>query len=186
MAKVITDKMCAKLAAEDGTFDAIAVNPCVVLGPCMTTAHELVGSWQWVLARMLAGKPCIRGFQALWNICDVRDCGEIQALIAESSNPRNGSRYNICATDDSGELNIFALQAKLMRLFPDIMIGGAPEDGSLKRVHDGPRAHCDLARSELGLATHHIDDTLKATGETMIKLGLVGGAKGPAYKAAKM
>jgi hypothetical protein len=113
--------------------------------------------------------------------------GEIQALIAESANPRNGSRYNICATDDSGELNVFALQAKLMRLFPDIRIGGAPEDGSLMRVHDGPRAHCDLARSELGLSTHHIDDTLKATGNTMIKLGLVGGEDGPAYKpSAKM
>ena len=43
----------------------------------MTTAHELVGSWQWVMARMLAGKPCLRGHQALWNICDVRDwCGK--------------------------------------------------------------------------------------------------------------
>jgi hypothetical protein len=78
MAKVITDKMSAKIASEDGgRWDAVAVNPCVVLGPCMTTAHELVGSWQWVLARMLAGKPCLRGHQALWNICDVRDwCGK--------------------------------------------------------------------------------------------------------------
>jgi dihydroflavonol-4-reductase len=182
MAKVITDKMSARIAAESGQFDAIVVNPCVVLGPCMTTAHELVGSWQWVMARMLAGKPCLRGHQALWNICDVRDCGEIQACIAESSNPRNGDRYNICATDDSGELNVFALQAKLMRLFPDIRVGGAPEDGSLKRVHDGPRGHCDLARSELGLTTHHIDDTLKATGDTMIKLGLCE----PMYKPAKL
>ena len=68
MAKVITDKMCAKIAAEDGSFDAIAVNPCVVLGPCMTTAHELVGSWQWVMGRMLAGKPCLRGQGNLWNV----------------------------------------------------------------------------------------------------------------------
>jgi hypothetical protein len=30
-------------------------------------------------------------------------------------------------------VNIFALQSKLMRLFPDIKIGGAPEDGSLLR-----------------------------------------------------
>jgi len=68
MAKVITDKMSAKIAKEDGRFDAIAVNPCVVLGPCMTTAHELVGSWQWVMARMLTGRECARGHQALWNI----------------------------------------------------------------------------------------------------------------------
>ena len=33
MAKVITDKMSAKIASEDGgRWDAVAVNPCVVLG----------------------------------------------------------------------------------------------------------------------------------------------------------
>ena len=68
-------------------------------------------------------------------ICDVRDCGEIQALIAESTNPRNGSRYNICATDDSGELNVFALQAKLMRLFPDLMIGVSCHDIAASGLH---------------------------------------------------
>ena len=38
----------------------------------------------------------------------------------------------------------------------------------MTRVHDGPRGHCDLARAELALSTHHIDDTLKSTGDTMI------------------
>ena len=59
---------------------------------------------------------------------------------------------------------------------------GAPEDGSVTRVHDGPRGHCDLARAELALSTHHIDDTLKSTGDTMIKLGLIE----PAYKPNKL
>ena len=57
-----------------------------------------------------------------WNIVDVRDCGEIHALIAESTNTRNGQRYMCSAHDDSGLLNIFQLRAKLKRLFPDINV----------------------------------------------------------------
>ena len=53
---------------------------------------------------------------------DVRDCGEIHALIAESTNTRNGQRYMCSAHDDSGLLNIFQLRAKLKRLFPDINV----------------------------------------------------------------
>ena len=151
--------MTTKIAADSGQFDAMAVMPSVVLGPCMATVHELRGSWQWAMARMLEGKPCPRGhvrrkplvrlvFDAgkfprkflisafgaslclsdvdgqdrAWNIVDVRDCGEIHALIAESTNTRNGQRYMCSAHDDSGLLNIFQLRAKLKRLFPDINV----------------------------------------------------------------
>ena len=53
---------------------------------------------------------------------DVRDCGEIHALIAESTNTRNGQRYMCSAHDDSGLLNIFQLRAKLKRLFDQGLI----------------------------------------------------------------
>eukprot|EP00747_Dinoflagellata_sp_TGD_P167643 gnl/TRDRNA2_/TRDRNA2_192382_c0_seq1.p1 gnl/TRDRNA2_/TRDRNA2_192382_c0~~gnl/TRDRNA2_/TRDRNA2_192382_c0_seq1.p1 ORF type:complete len:383 (+),score=73.12 gnl/TRDRNA2_/TRDRNA2_192382_c0_seq1:62-1210(+) len=176
MAKVTTEKLVNRVGAEQG-FESITICPCVVLGPLMSTAHELVGSWQWVMGRLLRNKPVVRGQHNLWNIVDVRDVAEAHALAAESMNCRNGARYQLTATDDSGELNVFQLQTKLMRLFPDIHIGGAPDD--VKRVYDGPRAHCNLARAELGLRTHHIDDTLKTTGDTMLKLGLI---KDVAYK----
>ena len=126
MSKVITEHLTTKIAAESGQFDAMAVLPAVVLGPCMAAVHELPGSWQWAMAQMLTGKPCPRGHDRAWNITDVRDCGEIQALIAESHNTRNGQRYLVSAADDSGLLNIFQLQAKLRRLFPDILVGGSP------------------------------------------------------------
>ena len=73
--------MTTKIAADSGQFDAMAVMPSVVLGPCMATVHELRGSWQWAMARMLEGKPCPRGhvrrkplapsfFRALaWKFC---------------------------------------------------------------------------------------------------------------------
>ena len=76
MAKVETEHMTARIAEEDGGFEAISICPVVVLGPLLSTAHESVFSWQWFLGRMLRGKDCGRGWQHLWNIVDVRDVAE--------------------------------------------------------------------------------------------------------------
>ena len=178
MAKVETEHMANRIAEEDGTFDVISVCPIIVLGPLLSKAHESVRSWQYHLGRMLAGEDCQRGWQALWNIVDVRDVGESQALMIESDVCKNGSRYQLSATDESGELDVFQLQAHLLKLFPDINVGGAPDEikpmiEKHGKVYDAPRAHCDKAREELGLQTHAIEDTLLETGKTMIALGLV-------------
>lgn len=178
MAKVETEHLVNREAEADGSFDAISVCPIVVLGPLLSTAHDLVFSWQWFLGRMLAGKPCQRGWQALWNIVDVRDVGESHALILESNACANGSRYQLSATDESGEIDVNQLQAHLQAIFPDIEVGGAPQEMTAMidkygKVYDAPRAHCDKAREELGLQTHAVEDTLRKTGQTMIDLGVV-------------
>lgn len=178
MAKVETEHLVNKFAEENDGFDAISVCPIVVLGPLHSKTHHLPGSWQWYLGRMLRGKPCGRGWQALWNIIDVRDVAESQALILESDVCKNGSRYQLVATDDSGEIDALQLQKHLQDLFPKIDVGGSsPElEAIIKKygkVYDAPRAHCDLARKDLGLKTHKIEDTLRVTGQTLIDLGLV-------------
>lgn len=178
MAKVETEHLANRIGEEDGRFDAISVCPVVVLGPLLSRAHELVFSWQWFLGRMLRAKPCKRNWQALWNIVDVRDVGESQALILESEVCKNGSRYQLSATDESGELNIIQLQEHLQAIFPHIDVAGAPPEMEAflekhGRVYDAPRAHCDRAREELGLETHAIVDTLRETGQSLIDLGLV-------------
>jgi len=178
MAKVECERMVNRLAEEDGRFDAISACPCVVLGPLLSPVHELRGSWQFFLGRMLAGQPCQRGWRALWNIVDVRDVGESQALMIESDVCANGSRYMLCATDERGELTAMQLHDHLQALFPHVDVGGVlPEYHTMVDKYgspfDAPRAHCDKARAELGLTTHAIEDTLRATGETMIELGLV-------------
>ncbi len=178
LAKVETEHLVNRIAEADGRFDAISVCPLIVLGPLLSTSHELVGSWQWYLGRMLRNRPCRKAWQALWNIVDVRDVGVARALILESEVCKNGARYQLCATDASGELDVYKLQEHLQRLFPDIDVGGAPPemDAYLEkhgRIFESPRAHCDRARAELGLETTPIEDTLRTTGETLIALGLI-------------
>ena len=178
MAKVETEHMVNRIAEEDGRFESISVCPIVVLGPLLSKVHELIGSWQWFLGRMLAGKPCQRGWQALWNIVDVRDVAESQVLMIESAFCKNGDRYQLSATDASGEIDCMQLQAHLLQLFPHIDVGGAPDElapmlEKYGKVYDAPRAHCDKARADLGLQTHAIEGTLRETGQTMMDLGLV-------------
>ncbi|MHA2280528.1 MAG: NAD-dependent epimerase/dehydratase family protein [Promethearchaeota archaeon] len=178
MAKVECEHMANQIAEKDGRFDVISVCPIVVLGPLLSRVHERVDSWQWWLGRMLTGKTCERQWNALWNIVDVRDVGESQALMIESDVCKNGWRYQLSATDESGEIDVLQLQAHLQKSFPHIDVGGPP-DGIQQiiekygKVYQAPLAHCDKAREELGLKTHAIEDTLRETGQTMIDLGLV-------------
>lgn len=178
MAKVETERILYRIAAEDGRFEGVSINPIVVLGPLLAKAHDLVFSWQWFLGRMLRGKPCGNGWQHLWNIVDVRDVAEAHVLCIESDAPKNGDRYQLSATDESGELNAEQLQARLQELFPEIDVGGPPPEYDAMvakhgQPYDAPRAHCDKARRDLGLETHSVDDTLRETGRTLIDLGLI-------------
>ncbi len=178
MGKVASERMAFRMAAEDGRFDVISVCPSVVLGPLLSAANGLAGSWQYIVGKMLAGQPCTRGWQYLWNIVDVRDVAQAHALIVESDNCENGSRYQLTASDRAGELNVEELQTHLARLFPQINVGGPPKEYAeivtrFGGPFDGPRAYCDRARTELGLKTHPVDDTLFETGRTMIEFGLV-------------
>jgi nucleoside-diphosphate-sugar epimerase len=177
MGKVETEKVATRIAEEDGRFDVISVCPLVVLGPLLSKRHECVYSWQWCLARMLQGASCARGWQSSWNIVDVRDIGEAQALILENDVCKNGSRYLLSATDTSGMLDVYQLQANLLKLFPDIDVGGPPDemDAFLEKygqILDRPHAYCSKAKAELGLQTRPVEDTLFETGRTLIELGL--------------
>ncbi len=178
MGKVHTEQMLYRMAEEDGSFEAMSINPIVVLGPLLAKAHELVFSWQWAVGRMLRGKPCNRGWQHLWNIVDVRDVAMAHALALESDVATNGDRYILSATDESGEIDVLQLQEHLRKAFPDIEVGGAPDEMHAMlekhgKVYDAPRAHCDKARRDLGLETHDVADTLRETGRTLIDLGII-------------
>ena len=178
IAKVELERLVYKVASESGAFDAISACPNVVLGPLLSTSHELAGSWQWSLGRLLGGKICKRGYQHLWNIVDVRDVGEAQALMLSSEQCKNGDRFQLCATDESGELDVLELKSFLESFYPDMEIGQPHEEmysiiEKYGKVRQTPIARSDKARNTLGLSTMPIEETLKATCESLISLGLV-------------
>ena len=144
----------------------------------MSTNHDQGWSWQNCIKQMLQGKPYkkSKGGRMLWNNVDVRDVARAHRLCAESTVAKNGSRYILSASDRSGELFTWELQAKLKSLFPAIAdIGGELMDNGkpAKKTYDSPRSYCLLAKQELGLTTYSIDETVKANGDSLIQLGLL-------------
>ena len=112
----------------------------------------------------------------LWNVVDVRDVARAHRLCAESGVAKNASRYILAARDRSGELFTWQLSQKLKAMYPEIQnIGGEEmEQGKpAKASRDRPRAYCLLAMQELGLVPHPIDETLRATCDSFIRLGLL-------------
>ena len=80
MAKANTEKMIYKAAEEDGSFEAISINPLHVVGPLMTENHNQFFSWQFFIGQLLKGEDFgyingkqLRGSTMLWNMVDVRD-----------------------------------------------------------------------------------------------------------------
>jgi len=90
--------------------------------------------------------------------------------MATSSVATNGSRYILGATDESGELSARQMRDALSGLYPDVAVGGA------WRTPDTPdfwHAKCTKAIRELGLKTHPVLDTLRATGDSLVELGAI-------------
>ncbi|MDP6315515.1 MAG: NAD-dependent epimerase/dehydratase family protein [Pseudomonadales bacterium] len=180
MAKANSEKMIYRMAEEDGRFDAMAILPIHVIGPLMCINHDQGWSWQNCIKQMMQGKPYkkSKGGRMLWNNVDVRDVAKAHRLCAESAIAKNGSRYILSASDRSGELFTWQLQAKLKELFPDIAeIGGEYMEGDQpgEPTYDSPRSYCLLAKQELGLETYPIDETIKANGDSLFQLDLLPG-----------
>jgi nucleoside-diphosphate-sugar epimerase len=165
--KVDTEKYGYEFGETNG-IDVISVCPCHVLGPLLGKPHDAV--WQHRIGLMLAGTTDFPPAGTPWNIIDVRDIAEIQRLAATSEVATNGSRYLACASDESGELTMRGLLDALGELFPNINIAGDyvpdPSDSLL-------RAKCTKAINELGLKSHHVMDTLRDTGNSLIDLGCI-------------
>lgn len=179
MAKANTEKMIYKAAEEDGGFDAMAILPLHVIGPLMCKNHNQPWSWQYWVKKMMQGQPfkMKEGGRMLWNCADVRDVARAHRLCAESVYANNGSRYILAASDRSAELFTWELQAKLQALFPalDKVAGEELDDAGApaQPTYDSPRAYCLLAKQELGLETYAIDDTIRANGDSLLRLGLI-------------
>ena len=178
MAKAASEKMLYEKAENDGTWDAMSILPLHVIGPLMCVNHDQGWSWQNCIKYMLKGEPYkkSRGGRMLWNNVDVRDVARSHRLCAESNIAKNGSRYVLSAKDRDGELFTWQMQERLGELFPNISHIGGEEmvDGKpAESTYDSPRSYCLLAIQELGLRPFDIDDTLRDTGNSYYRLGLL-------------
>jgi hypothetical protein len=64
----------------------------------------------------------------------------------------------------------------MRKLFPNISeIGGEEMNGDLPAEHtyDSPRSYCSLAIEELGLEPFSIEDTVKDTIDSYVRLGML-------------
>ncbi|MDE0056106.1 MAG: NAD-dependent epimerase/dehydratase family protein [Gammaproteobacteria bacterium] len=175
--KARAEQLIYRAAEQDGRFESISVLPLDVIGPVMCANHDEAGWHVWI-RRMLQGEPftLTPGGRMLWNNIDVRDVAAAHRLCAESTVARNGSRYILAASDRSGELFTWQLQTRLKELFPRFQnIGGEEMDGDRPKepTFDKPRSYCTLAMRELGLKPYSINESLKATVDSFVRLGVL-------------
>jgi len=168
--KVDAEKAGYRFGDETG-IDVISVCPVHVLGPLLGVPHDTV--WQHRLSLMLKGESEVeRRGHFTWNIIDVRDIAETQRRAAESEVAKNGSRYLMSATDETGEPTSLEVMEHLETLFPDHDIcGGYRPEPTDRRL----RGRCTKAIEELGLVTHSVTDTLRDTANSLIEFGIVPG-----------
>jgi len=173
MAKADAERLAKQIADEDGRFDVVSILPLHVLGPVLCRHHNQPYSWQCCVGWMLEGKAFnkVKAGRMLWNVVDVRDVADMHRLAVESSVCKNGARYIAAASDRSGELFTPQLQATLAELYPDFLIGGEFSPG--KPTYDSPRSYSLLAKEELGLRQYSIEQTLRATCDSLLQFDLV-------------
>ena len=110
----------------------------------------------------------------LWNIIDVRDIAQAQRLMATSNVAKNGSRYMLAATDESGELTAQEMRDTLRELYPGVDVCG---DWEPPATRDFYHDKCTKAIRELGLKTYPALQTLKDTGDSLVEFGAIELAK---------
>lgn len=147
-------------------IDVVSVNPCHVLGPILGASQNT--GWQHRIGLMLTGDGGHEGrFNSLWNVIDVRDIAEAQRLAATNEVAKNGTRYMLSATDETGELTVQELIDSLREIYPEVNVAG---DYEPPETPDHPHGKSNKAINELGLKTHTITETLKDTGDSLMEI----------------
>ncbi len=168
MGKANAERKLYRYAEVAESFDAVSIIPALVAGPVMCQDHDK--HFQRSVKKMLMGLPIVGRHMC---IVDVRDVAQAHRLGIESSVAGTGSRYIIGAADDSGILYTPQLQEKMKALFPQFENIGGESD---RKMNNYERCYSTLAKQELGLTQYSVDETIKATGDSYIALGLVEGA----------
>ena len=104
----------------------------------------------------------------------MRDIAEAQRLAATNDVAKNGTRYMLSATDETGELTVQELIDLMRDIYPDINVAG---DYEPPETPDHPHGKSTRAINELGLKTHTITETLKDTGDSLMAIAGIEAAR---------
>lgn len=166
MTKVESERFVYAEAEKNG-FEAFGVCPCHVIGPLLSKTHQRPWSWQTRIGDMLEGYGHPR---MSWNIVDVRDVAESQRLIAECTENKNGDRYNLVATDESGMIPQQEVQAHLQRLFPGAGIACNWREG---KESNGPSSVKQKVITQLRLKPFTVEETIRDNAYSLLAWDLV-------------
>ena len=153
--------------AEKMGIAAFGVCPCHVIGPLLSANHQRPWCWQTRIGDMMEGYGHPRMF---WNIVDVRDVAEAQRLIAESPDNKNGERYNLVATDESGEIKQTDLQAIMRKMYPDVAVAGVYREGKWRIA---PLSVLEKPITQLGLKPHTVEEAIRDNVDSLVTWGLI-------------
>lgn len=150
-------------------IECMSVQPCHVIGPLLCAAHQAPFMWQTKIGDMMMGIPTAAHY---WTMTDVRDVAMAHVLAAECTKNENGGRYLLVPPTDDGMMKMSTIQETLQELYPGVGIAGEFEpkeyaNHQFSILQGGP------VIEELGLEPHDPVETLKATVDSLMLMGLI-------------
>lgn len=184
--KVDTEHLINDAAqASSGKWDAVTMNPAMICGPILFKAQ--VGQWIEQISRLAnnEGPNWPSPYDSYYNIIDVRDLVRAHRLAAEAdidhAETAGGPRYLMHGTGGLSSLLLSEGVVDVIRKFYPAFKLGSPQSPPSREGQEGggkPAApkvvnDCKKAKSVLGATIRPVEDTIRATVETAIELGVI-------------
>ena len=153
------------MRTEGGGTELVSVNPTGVFGPTLTTR---LGSSMQLVKAMLDGTMSVAP-RARFGIADVRDVSDLhrRAMAAPDA---AGKRF-LAVSDDPA--TSFVALAAVLREHLGPVAAHVPTEEAPDGQQTAPVIHNDRARTELGWRPRPSVDTIVASGQSLIDLGLL-------------
>ena len=179
--KVDTEHLVNQAADDSGgKWDAISMVPAMICGPILFKAQ--VGGYVEQIGRLAGGEQpdWPSKYDMYFNIIDVRDLVAAHRLAAESSvdhkATHGGSRYLLHGSGGRSTLRLGTEVAEVIRSrFPRFELGkpakarrGDPIAAQANALND-----CKKAKSVLGATIRPVEETILATVESSLELGVI-------------
>jgi len=181
-AKVTAEKMVTDYAAANANLEAVSINPCVVMGPCMTKAHTKASP---VFIRQLVfGNELPDTYM---QFVDVREVAAAHVAGLTKEVPSTTvSRFIIAGDADTHAMNLGEVAVVAQGLFPAQLITHTPQAWwkqlsivkyfmatEFQRLYleNKIRVNGTAATKELGVQYRPLNDSLTDTIKSMIETG---------------